>query len=85
MATTMDHAVMAAAGVAGGLLLRAALANLKAVAPYDYFSYPGSIFIPWALYYSWDDVPAIVKLPVAVAVGGMFLGYNFTRRSRFCD
>jgi len=74
---------MLVASAAGGLLLGAALA--KAVAPHDYFSWPCSFFVPWALYVNRDSLPAHLKLPAAVAAGAVFIGYNFTRKSRFCD
>jgi hypothetical protein len=67
---------------AGGVLMGAALA--KAVAPQAYFDCHGSVAIPWLVVFNWPQIPLRVQTHVGVALGAVFVGYNFMRHSRFC-
>ena len=66
-----------------GVLLGVALANV--IAPGNYWDCWGSLLIPWSLYNFWQQMPPQLQLPAALAACGVFVCYNLTRKTRYCD
>jgi hypothetical protein len=57
----------------------------RAVAPRNYFDCTGSVLVPWLVVFNWPQLPPRLQLPAAVAIGGVFVGYNFMRHSPWCQ